>query len=282
MKPPIKWVGGKSRLSTYIVSKYPSGFDLYVEPFMGSAACYLHAQACGRVKYALLCDINSDLISFYVYLQSDPLTLRQAIIDRLPKGETTKDWYYPTRDLFLHVDAGLEKAALFYILNKTSFNGLFRTNKIGDFNVPFGGPRIVNVPSEADFTAWSAALQSVNFVNQAWQETISKAQQLSTTPFMYVDPPYDFADTVSFTSYSKVGFTKEMQGELARTLKDVHEAGGLFLLSNADTPLIRELYSGFNCEIVFAPRSVSRNGDGRKPVPELLIWNYGTPALEGP
>lgn len=263
-KPIIKWAGGKTGLLPQLVPLLPSDVlrRRYVEPFFGGGALFFELEP----KDALLSDVNAVLMHMYYCVRSDP----KSITRRLRKLLTThsKENYYLRRDLFNHGGITVQqRAALFLYLNKTCFNGLYRENKSGAFNVPVGSYKNVKADPVAILEA-SKALQSADLFSRSFEKVVAYAQEMD---FIYFDPPYDGG----FTTYTGDGFCSKKQKRLAEVFSDLStEREVKLMLSNANTPLIRKLYKHFNISKIMAPRSINSDGAGRNKVSELVIRNY--------
>ncbi len=218
---------------------------------------------------ALLRDINFDLINTYQVIQRDP----EPLIARLKQHASRhcKDYYYQLRSQH-QLDDRVEIAARFIYLNKTCFNGLWRVNSKGEFNVPMGSYKNPAICQEDNLRACHVALQGVDVRLRDFRKLNAGADD-----FVYFDPPYQpLSATASFTSYAKSSFGEGEQKTLRDVCLALHDQGAKVMLSNSDTPLIRALYAGgvFTIEKVQAPRYVNSRADARGAVNELLITNY--------
>jgi DNA adenine methylase len=269
--PFLKWAGGKLRLVPKLKKLLPKDFAerRYVEPFVGGGAMFFSLEP----KTAMLNDANADLIVTYEAVQGEV----ESVIRQLRKlaRRHCKQHYYLTRERFNHFaypQTASVNAARFIYLNKTCFNGLWRVNQNGDFNVPMGrylNPQIVN---EDVLRAASVALKGVRLLNTS---ALFMLQKLGKGDFVYADPPYDpISRTASFTGYSQGGFDREHQAQLHMELVNLDARGGKFMLSNSATPFIRELYRGFSIRTIHAPRSISAKSASRQSVKEFVICNY--------
>ena len=183
-----------------------------------------------------------------------------------------KDYFYEVRAQIKEDLTPVQRAARFIFLNKTCFNGLYRVNSKGKFNVPFGKYKNPKICDEEGLRSASLALKETIVDNKDFEELLKKA---NTTDFIYFDPPYQpLNETSSFTSYTAKKFDKAEQKRLSKTYARLAEKGCFVMLSNSDTPLIRELYKDFYIHEVQANRAINRNGDGRGKITELLIINY--------
>jgi DNA adenine methylase len=275
MKPLLKWAGGKRHIVPVLEQYLPSDWNTgtYFEPFLGGAALFLHLAP----ENARLADVNPWLIGFYKHVQERPSELYAliqkyaGIFDSLDQGEK-KDFYLKLRANFNSAEVGLDSSALFYVLNKLCFNGLYRENSKGAFNVPFGQKRQFPALAESDFLEASSALGGRVIELADFEKTVSNAV---SGDFVYFDPPYvPLTASASFTSYSSEGFGIEAQKRLASTMQDLQSRGVRAMLSNSATELTAEIYSGLRQESISAPRMVSAKASGRGQVDEFLIMNY--------
>jgi DNA adenine methylase len=276
MKPLIKWAGGKRHIAQLIEGHFPNDWNegTYHEPFLGGAAVFLHAQP----RKSSLSDVNPRLIAFYKAVQDNWTGLVgeiQQLIEEFDKAapDSKKNVYLKFREEFNSNNSGeLRNAALLFGLNKLCFNGLYRENSKGGFNVPFG-----QKSSFPEFNPQSVSDVSSRFANSRlrsldFEQALAEAEE---GDFVYLDPPYIPVDaTSSFTSYSSEGFGLDSQERLALVLKDLRERGVRALLSNSQTELTRRIYKDFEQIEISAPRMVSAKASGRGPVAELLIKNY--------
>jgi DNA adenine methylase len=269
--PFLKWVGGKGKLERALSAWYPPGVELmrHVEPFMGGGALFF-ARAPQR---ALLCDINRDLVQTYVSVR-DELSVVVRHLKRLAQAHGEES-YYQVRERYnarAHKTLA-ERAALFIYLNKTCFNGLYRVNKSGHFNVPMG--RYAK-PAIADVDTLSAASQRLARADIRCAPFEALIAEAKPGDFVYLDPPYEpVSRTANFTAYASDGFTQADQTRLRDIFRELDRRGSKLMLSNSDVPFIRELYRGYQIDEVLAARAVSCDPGKRGPVRELVIRNYG-------
>lgn len=268
-RPFVKWVGGKAKLCGEISARVPKAHGTYFEPFLGGGAVFFSELP----KKAILFDINVELINAYTVVRDDV----EALIAELRKHPCEEEYYYKLREAdrkqsFLEWPAVKRAARLIY-LNKTCFNGLYRVNSRGYFNVPFGSYANPSILDEDNLRACSHALVGA----EIFESTFLKVEELARCgDFVYFDPPYAPVNATSnFTSYSKDGFGDEQQRALRDLCVRLDHKGIRFLLSNSDVSLIRELYDPkkFRVETVFAARAINSNGAKRGKIPELLISN---------
>jgi DNA adenine methylase len=276
MKPLIKWAGGKRHIAQLIEGHFPADWKegTYHEPFLGGGAVFLHV----RPRKSRLSDVNPRLISFYKAVKDNwaGLVLEiELLIQEFDSAtfEAKRDVYLTMREEFNSDTPGeLRKAALLFALNKLCFNGLYRENSKGGFNVPFGQKSTFPQFNPQSVKEVSILLGDSILRNEDFEKALAKATE---GDFVYLDPPYIPLDaTSSFTSYSSEGFGLDSQVRLARVLGDLQRRGVRALLSNSQTELTRRVYEDFEQIEISAPRMVSAKSSGRGPVAELLIKNY--------
>lgn len=264
--PIVKWVGGKTQLLDELRARSPASFRRYYEPFAGGLALFFALQP----LRAVLADLNVDLVATYQAVADDP----EAVIANLTalKAHQGDDHYYATRDRWnarLGRDGSAARAAMFIYLNKTCFNGLWRVNKRGEMNTPWGKDSTRQIFERDNVLAASAALAAATLRHGDFKST---TQDASEGDFLYFDPPYDpLTRTANFTSYTKDGFGDDQQAALAEWARELRGRGALVMLSNNDTPLIRRLYHGFRVDAVRCPRSINSKGDKRGKIDEVII-----------
>lgn len=281
VQPVIKWAGGKSQLLSKMDPYFPKDFNNYHEPFVGGGAVafYLIPKA---GKNAWLSDINGELINFYRILRDRP----NDLIDGLQQFErqylnaddvTKRILYYQIRskdkDLTFKKLSTLERAIRFYILNKTAYNGLYRTNSKGLFNVPWGRYKKPSFIPSALRNGADVLKKFVCCIEIAQFDVILENAKIGD--FVYLDPPYmPLSKTSSFTSYSPGGFTLKDQERLLSVCNELHKKNIRFMLSNSDTSVIRDFYKRHRIIELQARRNINSKGGGRGPISELLIINY--------
>jgi DNA adenine methylase len=294
-RPLLKWAGGKRQLLPALRGYYPLRFTRYIEPFFGSGAVFFDLHAAGRLsgRPARLVDDNADLIGCYRMLMSRTEDVI-AELRGLARGHDCggSDFYYQVRDArFNPMRAASEAytpemAAMLIYLNRTGFNGLFRLNKAGAFNVPAGrysNPRIVD---EQHLREVAAALRrpGVTLVHGSFEEAFADA---GTGDFIYCDPPYaPLSRTACFANYTAKGFGPQDQMRLQQAIIDAARRGAHVVLSNSSAPSIEQLYSTsearrarLRIERVNARRAINSRADSRGPVTELVITNVLRPRM---
>ena len=262
MRPFLKWPGGKHRLADRIRAHLPPGQRL-VEPFVGSAALFLHA----TFDSAWLTDINADLIGLYLALQSEGERFVDAARTLFKPEHNQAERYYAHRARFNAAEDSWERALLFLYLNRHGYNGLVRYNAAGHFNVPFGRYARPYFP-ESELRGFAAAAGRAEFGVADFRTAMAACQPGDV---VYCDPPYvPLSATAHFTAYAGGGFSAQDQQDLAHAARRLAARGIPVLISNHDTPWARALYHGAQVEAFSVPRSISCHGDRRRSAPELL------------
>ena len=263
--PFVKWVGGKRSLLPSIKAHLPANFRHYHEPFVGGGAVFWAVGS--KAKKAFLSDQNLELVTAYQVIKEDPTHL----IARLREHAAAHDekYYYEVRAA--EPDSQVEVAARFIYLNKTCFNGLYRVNRKGKFNVPIGSYKNPNITQEENILACHKALRNASIRSGNFDTVSARKGDL-----VYFDPPYHPLNAVSFTEYTQANFHDANQTELRDFALRLHKAGVYVMLSNSRCDFIKELYANriFRKHIVRAPRSVNSKADARGEVEEYLITNY--------
>lgn len=266
-RPIVKWAGGKTRLLPELVARIPRAFGRYYEPFAGGAALFFHLTPAP----ATLGDSNPDLVTTYTAVRDD----FEGVLALLAyhKSVNSLEHFTKVRDNFNDVDRRYwrprQRAAAFIYLNKTCFNGLWRVNRDGKFNVPYGKYDNPNVCDAETLEAAHTVLQGVD----VWEGSyLNTCHGVRPGDFVYFDPPYVPASkTSSFTAYASEGFDENDQRALAAHALELARRGVQVMLSNSDTPLVRELYAGCRIDSVECARAINSRGSGRGPVPEVIV-----------
>lgn len=273
-KPFLKWVGGKKQIIPQIKKYIPENYYKYFEPFIGGGALFFDLEP----KKAYINDINKILISAYRNIKNHPYEIIKKLED-LQKifyeknNEERKIYFYEIRDTFndTEYDSFLKTSYIIF-LNKTCYNGMYRENSKGKFNVPFGRYKNPKILDEKNILAVSKLLQNVTITDYSFEKAVEDAKR---GDFIYFDPPYHpLSITSNFTSYSNGGFTKKDQIKLRDVFKDLHKRSCFVMLSNSDTKFIREIYKEFTQKTITATRSINCKATGRGEINELLITNY--------
>lgn len=264
-KPFVKWAGGKRYLLEEIKPRLPLRFNHYFEPFIGGGAIYFELQ--NKIKRATISDNNEELIIAYRAIKKNP----KGLIKKLKEYAQvhSKDFYYKTRGKL--PEEKIERAARFIYLNKTCYNGLYRVNNSGRFNVPMGSYKNPNIIQKENILECHKALKKTVITCQDFEKINPRKGD-----FVYFDPPYQPGIYGGFTKYTKENFTEKDQSRLANFAKNLSSLGVYVMISNSKSKLIQKLYPKryFRTHIVYAPRFVNCKGNKRHKVEELLITNY--------
>lgn len=295
VKPFVKWAGGKSQLLESLRNKYSSGVNheivKYCEPFVGGGAVLFDILSnFSQIKEVLINDINAELINAYIQVKHN---VSKMVIALLKLQEVylnlteidRKIFYYDLRTNFnslkLNVDdnTNIEKACLFIFLNKTCFNGLYRVNKQGRFNVPIGAYKKPMICDRQTFENISLLLQNVTITCGCYTESISF---IDKNTFVYIDPPYrPLTATAKFTSYAETSFNDQEQIELRQFVDKLNFVGAKVVLSNSDPKNANQdddffdtLYENYNISRIGAKRKINSDARNRGSINELLISNF--------
>lgn len=272
-KPFVKWAGGKRSIIDKIIKYCPYDFDTYYEPFVGGGALLFELAP----KKAVINDYNKELINVYNCIKDEHNFM--LMCNELNKHEAnhSEEYYYKIRNIdrdkkkFDKI-APYKRAARTIYLNKACFNGLYRVNSKNEFNVPFGKKDKVNTYDGINLGIiyYYLNFNDIKILSDDFELCVSQAKK---GDFVYFDPPYD-SDTTAFNSYTENGFDKDEQIRLARVFKDLDKKGCYVMLSNYNTSLIKELYSGYNFYYVEAQRNIGAQAKSRRVVEEVIITNY--------
>ncbi|MCL2202656.1 MAG: DNA adenine methylase [Defluviitaleaceae bacterium] len=290
-RPFVKWAGGKSQILDEIRAKYPHELGRrikkYAEPFVGGGAVLFDVLNHYSVEEAYISDINRELVHAYATIRDNPADLIEALREieigyHTADDENRKELYYANRDKFnslkFMLDTSVELVALFIFLNRTCFNGLYRVNSKGGYNVPQGSYRMPSICDENNIRAVSSKLQEVTIVHGDYRRA---ADFIDNETFAYFDPPYrPLSTTANFTSYAQNGFDDNSQAELAAFINELTVRGAYILVSNSDPTNTDEadnffdiLYASYRITRIQASRAINSIGNGRGKVRELLIAN---------
>lgn len=268
VEPFVKWVGGKSQLLKQFKALLPEKdlYNRYIEPFVGGGAVFFYLEP----KEAYISDLNGDLVNAYKVVKNHP----EELIDILKKYQSkhSKEFYLKIRDEYNFKKLNkVNKAAHLIYLNKTCFNGLYRVNKKGEFNVPYGQHKKFIVNSDGILAA-SKRLKRAKIKHAGFESVLEYAKR---GDFVYFDPPYYPLKTGSdFTTYTKESFLEKEQEVLARVFRKLDKLGCLLMLSNSDTKFIRNLYSEWHITRVSAKRFINCNAEKRGDINEVVVRNY--------
>ncbi|MBQ7136833.1 MAG: DNA adenine methylase [Bacilli bacterium] len=272
-KPFVKWAGGKRQIIKELMKYVPEDYNCYYEPFIGGGALFFELAP----KCAVINDSNSELMNVYNVMCDEDKYSKMCRLLNSYEVKNCEEFYYELRNKDRDKEkfnklSDYAKAARTIYLNKACFNGLYRVNSKGEFNVPYNKKTKVNTYDKENLLVVHMYLNmnDVKILNTDFEETLKLAKK---GDFVYIDPPYDQINS-SFTSYTEEGFGKNEQKRLARVYKELDERGVKVMLSNHNTPLINELYKDFNIHIIEAKRNINSKGTGRGKVEEVIVTNY--------
>ena len=264
-KPFLKWAGGKGRLIGKLQKFFPDSYNRYFEPFVGGGAIFFYLNP----EKAIINDLNQELINLYEKIRDQPEELMIKLDELQPKVDS-KGFFLETRAKVPRNKLDLAVRTIY--LNRTCYNGMYRVNSSGEFNVPFGDMGNPRLYEKKNILACSKALQRTTILTGDYKKLIRRIRK---NDFVYLDPPYvPLSDTAHFTSYTSEKFGEEQQEELLEFCKKVGKKGALFLLSNSENEFTKKLYEAFNCKTIKAARSVAARSSSRAPVNELVVTNY--------
>ena len=266
LAPVVKWAGGKRRLLGELCTRLPQCYGRYHEPFVGGGALFFALQ----MQCAWLCDRNAELMDFYATLRDH---CEELLLD-LGRHENRREYFMALRDLDRRADFALlpavKRASRFLYLNHACFNGLYRVNARGQFNVPFGRYAALHLPTPDHLRRCAQLLARSQLCCDDFTAVLTVADK---GDLVYLDPPYA-SDSGGFTAYVPGGFDEEDQRRLRQVCDELSDRGVYVMLSNADVPLVRELYADYDVEQVQVRRSISAAGSGRRRVSEVVVRNY--------
>lgn len=266
-KPFIKWAGGKRQILDELMAGLPA-FANYHEPFLGGGALFFRLESENRLKQAFLSDYNEDLINAYSVIKNNVLELMAELA--LPKYANNSQTYYQIRASSPSLPVG--RAARFIYLNKTAFNGLYRVNSNGGFNVPFGRYENPKILDSQNLMLVHRALQKDEIYCGDFSIVLKKAKR---GDLVYFDPPYaPISNTANFTGYTKQNFFENDQERLFKAFKELDSRGCLTMLSNSYSEYTRDLYAEFEPQTVYANRAINCKGDKRGKIRELIVRNW--------
>lgn len=266
-KPFVKWAGGKKQIIHELIQRIPDRFNTYYEPFIGGGALFFELMP----EKAVIGDKNYELINAYFIIKDKV----EELIEELKNHKNCKTYYYKIRSLNPEKLDLVKRASRFIYLNKTCYNGLWRVNSKGQFNVPFGRYKNPKICDEENLRAINSYLNRINIkiIHGDYKETLKNAGK---GDFIYLDPPYaPVSKTANFTKYLKEDFTFEDQKKLAEIFKELDRKGCYIMLSNSDIDFIKDLYKGYLIEKIEASRFINCIAEKRKNHTELIIRNYG-------
>jgi DNA adenine methylase len=272
--PLLKWAGGKRQLRSELVRRLPTGWGTYFEPFIGGGALLVELADRGKLGRAVAGDKNPELVNLYRVVKNDPDRLIRALSDGKFRNddESFRKLRAEFNSLIGTRKRPVDRAALLLYLNKHSYNGLWRVNSRGRYNVPFGKYARLSLPAPQSLHAFSRMLHDVELIHADFSRIVRTA---GAGDFVYFDPPYHpLSKTARFTDYTSGGFSYEDQERLCRVFHKLVKKGVLVMLSNSCTPEIRDLYEGYTIHTVPAKRFINCKGEKRGGAVELIVTSY--------
>ena len=261
IKPCLKWAGGKRALLNDIHKMIPKDFNNYYEVFFGGGALFFSILP----KKAVIADLNEDLMNLYIQIRDNT----DNLIEKLKKTKNNKEFYLEMRSS--SPEDEIDRAVKFLYLNKTCWNGLYRVNSLGEFNVPFANYKNPLICDDELLNKLSIVLKNIDIKVGDFQDILANVQK---DDFVYLDPPYTVTHNKNFISYNSKIFSWDDQIRLANLVKVLTEKGAKVLVSNAKAEEIKKLYKGFKFKVVKRKSVISGNTSGRKDVEEYLFYNY--------
>ncbi|MDD1684303.1 MAG: DNA adenine methylase [Methanoregula sp.] len=272
--PLLKWAGGKRQLRSELTCRLPDRWDTYFEPFIGGGALLVELANLGLLGRAVIGDKNPELVNLYRVVKQDPEKLTRALSDVKFRNdeESFRQLKAEFNALIGTRKRPVDRAALLVYLNKHSYNGLWRVNRKGHYNVPFGKYTRLSLPSHQSLLKFSRMLEGVALMHADFERIVRMAKR---GDLVYFDPPYHpLSKTARFTDYTSGGFSFEDQERLAGVFRKLSDRGVRLMLSNSSTPEIEELYQGFSIHTVQAKRFINCNGQKRSGATEIIVINY--------
>lgn len=274
LKPLVKWAGGKRQILPELIKRVPENWNVYYEPFIGGGALLIELYNRGKINFAVISDLNAELINLYKVIKYKPYELIAELKNTEFKND--RETYFKLRERFNEIignpEYSVERAALFVYLNRHCYNGLWRVNRSGKFNVPFGRYKNPSMPSDEAILEFSKMLEKVKIFNVDFEDAVKDAKK---GDFVYFDPPYQpVSKTAYFTDYTSYGFDYSEQKRLARVAKELSKKGVYVMVSNSNTEEIKDLYADFHIFVINANRFINSRADKRKGAREVIITNY--------
>ena len=266
VKPVLKWAGGKSSLIPQLFKHFPKRFNRYFEPFLGGGAVFF---SLGFFENSVINDLNTEITGLYEVIRDKPQEL-MLCLEELGKRYSER-FYYELRAE--RPKSKIRKAARTLFLNKTCFNGLYRQNSRGEFNVPFGKrPKLPKIYEPQNILRLSRKLQETRILNTDFERVIRLAKE---GDFIYCDPPYEpISSTSSFNSYTQLGFSKKDQQRLHQVCVEASKRGVKVAISNSSSPFIKKLFSDWKIVPILSRRSINSKGNSRGKIEEVLALSY--------
>jgi len=254
VRPLMKWAGGKRQLLPQLMAASPGGFKRFIEPFIGGGAMFFHL----RPESGVIADSNTELINLYRAVAGDP----SGVFDATKSMVNTEEFFYELRAIDWTILEPVHAAARTLFLNRTCFNGLYRVNRKGQFNVPFGRYAKLSLPDLEHLTSASEALKSAEIVEGDYLEVLKR--YAGPGDFVFLDPPYlPVGQYSDFKRYTKDQFSEDDHRLLAEEVHRLVAIGCDVLLTNSNHPLVHELYKDYEISVIPTKRFINSKGDGR-------------------
>lgn len=273
LKPFVKWAGGKRQIISKLKSFMPSKFNCYFEPFLGGGALFFSIMP----NVAVINDYNEELMNVYRVIKDKEMYKKMIRVLKVHEKKHSEKYFYFIREKdqnkrSINRMKPWTRAARTVYLNKSCFNGLYRVNKSGFFNVPFNGKNNIKTYDKENLKNIHNYLvnKNIEMLSGDFENAIKNAKK---GDFVYFDPPYDMVNN-SFTGYTNDGFGKESQIRLSQVYKDLDKKGVFVMLSNHNTPLIKDLYKDYKINVIKAKRMINSVGSKRGEIEEVIIINY--------
>ncbi len=265
-EPFVKWAGGKKKMLSAYDSLFPSHFETYHEPFLGGGSVFLYLMHIQRIGRALLSDANAELIHLYRMVRDDV----ERVVEEVMTYPYDKEFYYAVRALDPQTLTPVRRAARMLYLNRTCFNGLYRVNRKGQFNVPIGRYDSPTICNDTNLRNVSRLLQGIELQSWEYQTVLDVARP---GDFVYLDPPYHAVSAGGrSTSSGQNAFSDAQQGQLYQVFRILDRRGCLVMMSNSGTPLVKQLYRGYDVKELHGARPARGARRGRNT--DLVVRNY--------
>ncbi|MGV8169054.1 MAG: DNA adenine methylase [Candidatus Nanoarchaeia archaeon] len=266
----VKWAGGKGQLLEQLEPLFPKKIDTYIEPFVGGGAVLFYVIKKHAPKEVIIVDVNEELMNAYEVVKNNVDELISKLKEH--KSKHDKEYYYKVRAISPKNLNKVERAARFIYLNRTCFNGLYRVNSKGEFNVPMGSYKNPDVVQEDKLRIVSELLKNVKILCGSFESSLEIAKK---GDFVYFDPPYyPLDDKPSFTTYHHDEFLDKEHENLAKVFDELSKRGCLCMESNSDTNFVKNLYKKYSMKTVMAKRLINCRAEGRGVIKEVVIMNY--------
>ena len=265
----VKWAGGKKQLLAQFNKFFPEKIERYFDVFVGGGAVAFYVIQKYQPKEVFISDTNKELIDTYEVIRDNLEELIEILKEH--KEKHNKDYFYEIRKQKPENLSKVQRAGRFIYLNKSCFNGLYRVNSKGEFNVPIGSSKNPAILPEEDLRLISKLLKGVTIKHMSFEGVLDYARK---GDFVYFDPPYYPLKKESFTTYTAGNFLQKEQEQLAEVFRELDKRGCKVMLSNSDTPFIKNLYKGYKTHIVRASRMINCIGEKRGKINEVVVLNY--------